>query len=222
MSKNILIVESENDKYFIEALTTKINLKKIEVSTPICKVDDYECLKGIGNLKFRLERLKADIKKSGIEKIGIIIDANNEGIQKRIELINKALKSVFNLENDLKNINEFVEDKSENVKFACYIINVNGLGELETVLKFIKKDDSTFADCLENWKKCLKENDKEIKEKDFDKFWLNVYQRFDCCNKNEQKQAGRKCNFEASMKKNIWNFDHEKLEDLKTFLRMFN
>jgi len=28
--------------------------------------------------------------------------------------------------------------------------------------------------------------------------------------------------FQASMKKDIWNFDHEILEDLKTFLRMFN
>jgi len=37
---------------------------------------------------------------------------------------------------------------------------------------------------------------------------------------NESRQE--KCCFEASMKKDIWNFDHGISEDLKTFLRMFN
>ena len=44
--------------------------------------------------------------------------------------------------------------------------------------------------------------------------------------KKDQKQAGRKCtmnNFDYIMenKSNIWNLDHPILEDLKTFLALF-
>ncbi len=55
-----------------------------------------------------------------------------------------------------------------------------------TVLKAIKSHDSTYADCLNNWKICLEQKNKTIKPKKFDKFWLNIYLRYDCCTKNEQ------------------------------------
>ena len=224
VNKNILIVESVNDKYFIEALIDYINLKNIEVSIPICKIDKFECLDGLSekNLQKRFVELSSSIHKHNIQKIGIILDANNEGIQKRIELLNKTLKSVFHLKTDLKNINEFVEAKSIDTHFACFIMNIDGFGELETVLKTIKKEDSIFADCLVSWKNCLAENKKAIKDKDFDKFWLNVYQRYDCCSNSERRQAGKNCSFEASMKKDIWNFEHKILDDLKFFLKLFN
>jgi hypothetical protein len=43
---NLIIVESENDQYFIEALIEKLNLRNIEVGKPICKIDDFDCLGG--------------------------------------------------------------------------------------------------------------------------------------------------------------------------------
>ena len=43
--------------------------------------------------------------------------------------------------------------------------------------------------------------------------------RFDSCTKEEKKQAGRKCIFKASMQKNIWDFDHECLNELKAFFK---
>ena len=58
--------------------------------------------------------------------------------------------------------------------------------------------------------------------RDFDKFWVSVYQRHDCCDKNDKKQAGRKCNPEASLQKDIWDFAHPVLNDLKSYLAMFN
>ncbi len=104
---------------------------------------------------------------------------------------------------------------------ACYITNVEGYGEQITVLKTIKSKDSPFADCLYEWKKCLEERSQTIKDKDFDKFWVNTYQRFDLSTKKEQKQAFRKCNPEASMKKDIWNFEHRVLDGSKEFLKLF-
>lgn len=222
MSRNILIVESENDQYFIESLKDYLNIYDVNIDTPICTIDDYECLSGLSKVKLeaKLQELKIEIEKRGIEKIGILLDADNEGIAKRIELINEALK-VIDKDLNLTRCNHFIKSESLEIEIACYITNVEGYGELETVLKTIKSKDSPFADCLYEWKKCLEERSQTIKDKDFDKFWVNTYQRFDCCTKKEQKQAGRKCNPEASMKKDIWNFEHSVLDGLKEFLKLF-
>ena len=76
-------------------------------------------------------------------------------------------------------INKLEKSYKLDVDFICYIINVNGYGELETVLKLIKKSDSFFADCLDSWRECLKIHNKCISDKDFDKFYINNYIRFD-------------------------------------------
>jgi hypothetical protein len=96
VSKNILIVESENDKYFIESLKEYLNISDVEIDTPICSIDDYECLNGLSKAKLthKLQEIKIDIEKRGIEKLGIILDADKEGIEKRIELINEVLKVI--------------------------------------------------------------------------------------------------------------------------------
>jgi hypothetical protein len=50
---------------------------------------------------------------------------------------------------------------------------------------------------------------------------VQVYQRYDCCTNQEQKQAGRKCNNEASLKnKSIYDYDRDipELNELKAFL----
>jgi len=205
---NLLIVESQNDQYFIEALIAHMNID-IEVGQPICQVDEYECLGGIGKLDERLKALSHRIIKGELERVGIIFDADKVGIAKRTEQIQEK-------------INEMVEELPKEfhglIDFFIYIQNHEGYGELESVLKMIKKSDSTIADCLESWQECLPDG-KKVSQKDFDKFWIQVYQRYDCCTKKEQKQAGIKCNNEISLKeKDIWNFDHEILNDLKTFL----
>jgi len=219
---NILIVESKNDKYFIEAFIDYLNIDNVDIAPPICSIDDYECLNTLSlkSLENKLEILAGQVGKKGIEKIGIIIDADKAGIDKRIELINEALQIID--ENLHLNVcNNFVTSKALDVEIACYIMNVDGFGELETVLKAIKSQDSTHADCLDSWKQCLEKKDKTITNKEFNKFWVNIYQRFDHCIKKDKKQAGKKCNFAISMKKDIWNFESDKLNELKNFLNLF-
>ncbi|MEI6065678.1 MAG: DUF3226 domain-containing protein, partial [Pseudanabaena sp. ELA748] len=111
-----------------------------------------------------------------------------------------------------------------NVQLACYFTNIDGQGELETVLKIIKQKESIHADCLESWKNCLVSNGKTIKDKDFDKFWVNIYVRFDTCSNKDKKQAGSKCTFEYAMKNKaeIWDLEHPALESLNQFLSLFD
>jgi len=198
---NILIVESQNDKFFIEALLEYMELS-IKIDEPICNIDEFECLNGMNNLEFKLNSLKTKIVKKGIEKVGIILDSDNDGIKKREQFIIQTIQNVFG---------EFDENL-----FKIYVMNVDGYGELENVLKYIAKN-SVYADCLEEWNKCLGKN--KLNQKQFIKLWIQFYQRYDCCSKKEQKQADKKCNNEISLKKiDCWDFDNENLDELKQFL----
>ncbi|MCK4843205.1 MAG: hypothetical protein KAT04_15195 [Methylococcales bacterium] len=201
---NLLIVESHNDKYFFEALIAHINVP-IEIDSPIYAIDEYECLYGINQLEKKLTALKSQVAKEGIDKIGVILDADNVGIKARKQEIRDTIKLVFG--------------DNPDTAFSIYILNVDGKGELETLLKAIKSAESPMADCLDAWQQCLTSKDETLTQKDFDKFWIQIYHRYDCCSNQEKRQAGCKCNFEASLKKKIYNFDKEELNDLKHFLK---
>ena len=227
---NLLIVESKNDKIFIEAIIRDLNYD-IEIDEPICKIDDDECLEGLSEKKLvnALNSLAADIQKKDIQKIGIVIDMDNFSREERLAFIDKCIKQVFQTQASISKIGEFIEiltPNQEAIQLACYFTNVDNRGELETVLKTIKTEDSTFADCLEIWRECLNQQGKSISDKDYDKFWVNLYIRYDTCSRSERKQAERKCsmkNFEYVMenKKAIWDFSHPILAELKAFLNLF-
>jgi len=125
------------------------------------------------------------------------------GTEKRINQIQEKIDLVFH--------------EIQDIEFTIHIIHVDGNGELETVLKKIKSKDSTVADCLESWQECIEEN-KKLNQKEFDKVWIQMYQRYDCCTKKEAKQAGKNCNNEASFSKSIYNLDDPILNELKIFL----
>lgn len=232
---NLIIVESANDKYFVEAFIEKLNLNNIEVGQPICNIYDFNCLGGIGHLKARLNVLEFD----NYNKIGIILDADEVGIEKRIELINESLKSVCN-DVQIDKINHLYRSEALDLEIACYITNVTGKGELETVMKEIKSEDSTYADCLNAWRDCLESKDITIKDKEFDKIWVSHYLKYDTCLGKDKKQKSKKCSNELinntenteeiennlksndfTIKKDIWDFNHSALSELKKFLQLF-
>lgn len=213
---NKLIVESKNDKFFIERLIKILNLQNIEVSEPICLIDECICLDGLGNLEKKLRDEKLD----SINKIGILLDADNEGVSKRIDEINKILKNL-DINIVFENINELKKDEKKDIEIACHILNIKDKGSLDNILKAIAKSPSNYADCLESWKKCLEEKKEKVSDPIFTKFWVNNYLRFDTCTKEEQKQISEKCNFEKALEKDVWNFEHQALDSLKDFLKLF-
>lgn len=212
---SLIIVESENDKYFIEAFIDKLKLENIEIGKPICHIYEFDCLGGYNNLKARLEALKLD----KYNKIGIILDADEVGVKERVDFVNECLKSICD-DVYLEAINTLQRSEALDLEIACYIMNVDGKGELETVMKRVTSEDTTYADCLESWRNCLIQNKKDVKDKTFDKFWIDIYQRYDNCKEN-QSNANENCKGEKSIKKDIWNFEHPLLNDLKKFLLLF-
>lgn len=213
---NKLIVESDNDKIFIEKLKSILNIDNLEISQPLCSIDEFICLDGLGNLEKKLK----DIKLDELDKLGILIDADEVGIEKRISEINKILKKL-DIDIVFENINEFKKDSKNDIEIAFHILNIDDTGSLDNILKTIAKEKSDYADCLEAWKKCLEEKGETISDTIFTKFWVNNYLRFDICDKEEQKQSSKKCILEKALEKDVWNFEHKALDSLKDFLKMF-
>lgn len=238
---NLLIVEGKSDQPFVEALTKHLNLSNVEFGIPICKIDDYECLQGEGELGKQLKSLILDVKngRKEIRQIGIILDIDKNGLKPRIKFVNsqlKQLKFLLGKQYRIVEAGEFIpltvptydeDDEEIIIELACFFMNVEGVGELETVLKAIKAKESLYADCLQNWRDCLKSYNQEISDKFFDKHWLHYYIRYDTCSDEEQRLAGdycdvRKLDYVFKNKPDIFNFDHEVLDELKAFLLMFN
>ncbi|MEG3863956.1 DUF3226 domain-containing protein [Microcoleus sp. herbarium12] len=225
---NLVIVESKNDKIFMQAMVEKLNCD-IQVASPIY-IDDYQSLEGLSETELTkaLKNLERKIDRKDIEKIGIIIDIDNCSEQERLQFVDKCIKQVFEAES-LSSTKQFIDICTKlgtNANLACYFTNVGGRGELETLLKEIKAIQSPYADCLNSWQTCIESQGKEINQKEFDKFWVSIYLRYDTCSNQEQKQAGKKCSmsgFDYVMehKKDIWDWNNPALDDLKEFFRLF-
>lgn len=233
MGSNVVIVESKNDKFFFDAIIRHLNCS-IEIAPPLenasqvlISQEDYREMDGLDSSKLKkaLKDLQAEIQKGEIERIGVIIDADNSSIEDRISLINECIQEVFPGSPMLQSICEFINLVFEDfdIQLACYITNVDGQGELETVLRRIKNKPSPYADCLSYWRSCVESNNKTISEKEFDKFWVTIYLRYDTCSNNDRRQAQRKCSLEYAMenKTEIWDFNHCILDELKHFFGMF-
>ena len=225
---NIVIVESKNDAIFMKAMVEKLNCD-IQVEKPIY-IEDYERLEGLSETELikALKNLIRKIDRKDIEKIGIIIDIDNYSEQERLKFVDRCIKQVFQAES-LSSTKQFIDiggDNGTKAKLACYFTNVGGKGELETLLKAIKARESPHADCLNSWKTCIESQGQQINQKDFDKFWVSIYLRYDTCSNQEQQQAGRKCtmsgfDYVMKHKKDIWDWDNSALDDLKEFFKLF-
>ena len=227
MGRNILIVESKNDEYFFRSVIKHLNYD-IEIESPIFADEDYRPMGGLDPTKLTqaLKSIRAEIQKEDIERIGIIIDIDRDSEIDRIKFINECIVKVFPEAVLIDRINQFIDLNFEDyqIQLACYFTNVNGQGELETVLKTIKSQDSTHADCLDRWRECLTSNNRKITDKNFDKLWIANYIRYDTSTKDEKKDAANKLtlNYALENKSSIWNLDHPILAELKVFFKLFN
>jgi hypothetical protein len=245
---NILIVESENDEYFVEALA-----KEISVANKACKIDDFKHAsldpkKLTTSISDALTEVSRDIS-----KIGIIIDIDDNSFQERINLINSCIKEALIKRgwdvpvHLLKDVNQFVTVTIEgiDIKIACHFTNVDGQGELDTILKAIKTQSSVFADSLnKGWRKSFLGKGKRIakkrgesgniSEKEILKLWVDFYKRFDTLKRGDRDkhntdwkgimlgQTSFDSKFVRQRGKDIFNLNHPKLDSLKAFLQMFN
>ena len=249
---NTLIVESENDQYFVEALINEMGIK----GNKVLSVDQF--------IYSSLDKKKLTTKISSVldiarysEKVGIILDMDDSNKLDRISLVNECLVDAFiergypRPENLLSDVNKFVENDMDDllkVKVSCFFTNVNGEGELETVLKSIKTKTSYFADCLyDGWCECLvkkglvisdRGNACDISKKEILKLWVDFYKRFDTLKKSDRNEKntnwqgimlgefqnkGRNTKLNKVRGGDIFDLKNDEiLGDIKSFLAMFS
>ena len=228
---NHLIVESKNDQYFIEALVREVNASIDQMST--IAIDEYDLLDGLDSKKFQdaLRNLKSKAEKGQVDRIGIILDLDQNTEATRLQFVNDGIQIVFRSELECTKTGEFIHIEQEepylSVDVACYFTQVNGAGELETLLKTIKAQPSPYADCLQAWRECLATQGETIRDKEFDKLWVAQYIRWDTCISGEQKQANKYCSmatfkYVMEHKTHIWDWNHVALDGLKQFLQLFS
>jgi len=185
-------------------------------------------MKGIDSFDFstRIEKelqiAKSDLK-TGLKKLSIIIDHDNDSIENRISFLNKMVHSVFGKENSLSTTSDsiYINVDTFQIDISCFFIGVDGVGELSTLLKAIKCTSSTYSDCLENWWQCADPEKKVIDQVEFDKSWYHYYIKWDNSTHQERQQAGKYCTLLYSLeeKGHIWNLDSEYLTKLNSYLK---
>lgn len=234
---NLIIAESKNDTAFFKTLIAHLNFKTAEVDHPIFVDDDtFRTINGSDpdsdkptSLITKFNDIQTEILKKRIRRIGVILDLDDKTVAERLEMVNSALRTSFSTTSSVGAINaigEFATIKNSEweVSVACYFTNYGGRGELETLLKNIVSCTSVSADCLSMWRLCLEQHGKKISDKEYDKFWISNYIRFDTCSKRESKQAEKYCsmkNFTYILQKGVFNLDSPLLNDLKRFLLLF-
>jgi len=109
--RNILIVESFNDKSFVELLLSDLKLAQNTLTETIEIIDLHKFpdpdnpaneLRGKKNIGKRLNALSRDIRNRAdykdVSKVGIILDMDSDTIEENLELINERLgKDIFDL-----------------------------------------------------------------------------------------------------------------------------
>jgi hypothetical protein len=218
-----IIVEGKSDRFFIEAL---LGIQGI-VSPLVEELGGINDFEYSDKIEKKLILLKSQAENKSLSKIGIIIDQDAKE-NNRIIFLNKMIQKVFGAEYALKEERKPIEIKvgDYTVELSCFIMKVDGVGELSTMLKAIKpvNKSSAFADCLEKWWECADAEKKVIDQIEFDKNWYHYYIKWDNSTHQERQQANKYCSLEYSLnhKKDIWDFENEILNNLKKYLSTFS
>ena len=248
----IFIVESENDEFFVRALITEMQ----QTAAKVYAIEEFKHSNlSETALKTQISSALIDLRSINGAMLGIILDIDEAAQQDRLDLVNRCIQKAFyeNFERDIDTIlsqtNQLYPlriDEYTTVQVACHFTNVDGKGELETVLKSIKTQDSTFADCLECWQKCFEQRNKklaakgeqgDITDKEMLKLWVDFYKRFDTMKKGKRNElntdwkgiwlgetapnkrgATRQVEARGTT---IFDLNHTVLNDLKNFIRLF-
>ena len=174
--RNIIIVEGISDKKFLEGYLAYLKEDFPKKYFLIEKAEGQDRISSI------LTAHQISINKGETKNIGILLDADDEGIQAKIQnKINPAIKKAFQVENAVKAPNAISQIKYGNnsVNIFCYIFNIDGKGELEDILKEIRTDkNAEIPICLDKFVECMKGFNEAYPEKTYNDPILVFYGTF--------------------------------------------
>lgn len=209
---------SEVNKIFVEGAPDEAFFKHIMTTLGITNttITSFHNLKGKDDLKNAM----ALIKKGELNKIGVIVDADEVGIAQRVSEISTIIKEKYSDINIIQE-NTLYTSAVHDVEIGVHVLNVNGKGELTTLLRTISSKETIFAKCLDQWKNCYVAQGKHISDNDFDKIWVSTYIRMDAMTESEKRDALVNNRLDIAITKDYWDYEHDSLEQIKFFLKLF-
>ena len=189
---SVILVEGKEDKVFFEYLCRK---KGVDV--------EVKSMGGKDKLEYALREEKFD----RIKKLGIVIDADDEGVIKRKAFIEDVCAKV----------------DTGFVTIYPLIVHVKGQGSLDTLLISLLKSGMNEKktkgyDCFDKWGKCYEGG---LTVSELDKLRLQILIRYDLCTKQERAHFSKNCGIEKVLNKYILDFNHPVLSEIDDFLCHF-
>jgi len=201
--RNILIVESFNDKSFIELLLSDLKLTKNTLTEIIEIIDLHKFpdpdnpaneLRGKKNIGKRLNALSRDIRTRAdykdVSKVGVILDMDSDTPEQNLKLVNEAIEYAFKTKVNLTDESEEVTieiplDRLNTfpIEVSCFFTkDQTGEGNLETLLYEIRRNPDIpvpYADCLALWRDCVSSSASPIQVAPgvFQKMWADNFLR---------------------------------------------
>jgi len=213
--RNIIIVEGISDKKFLEGYIAYL---KEDFPKEYFLIEEAKGQDAIFSI---LKAHQISINKGETKNIGILLDADDEGVTAKIEnKINPAIEKAFNIKNAVKAPNEIspINYGSNIVNIFCYIFNIDGKGELEDILKEIRTDkNAEIPICLDKFVECMKGFNEAYPEKTYKKNFIHFY-GYECLKREGIKSKLKGYEYYTPQ---YWNFEDDRLKELKQFLDLF-
>ncbi|MFM9952151.1 MAG: DUF3226 domain-containing protein [Saprospiraceae bacterium] len=201
--RNILIVESFNDKSFIELLLSDLKLTQNTLTETIEIIDLHKFpdpdnpaneLRGKKNIGKRLNSLYIDLRNRAeykdVSKVGIILDMDSDTLEQNLKLVNEAIEYAFKINSSLSKEGEpaTIEIPLDRlntfpIEVSCFFTkDQTGKGNLETLLYEIRRNPDIpvpYADCLARWRDCVSSSASPIQVAPgvFQKMWADNFLR---------------------------------------------
>ncbi len=220
---NIIIVEGVTDQRFLEGY-----IAYLQETFPkkYLLIDDIQRACGQDAIATTLNSQKISIKKGEVKNIGIILDADSDGITAKIESkVNPAIEKAFGVRDALSAPVKkcLINYENREISMFCYIFNVDGKGELEDILIEIRTDKNAGIPlCLNSFVSCMQGFNEAYPEKGYKKELVYLY-GYECISKEGYdteiiRSKLKKCDYYYPK---YWNFEHDLLNDLKYFFDLF-
>lgn len=233
--QSIIIVESLNDKAFIDLLLKAegSNAESVAFLDLARTQESQHWGKNEKALKDRLTIIKGQLFQpiyGQVTRIGIIIDADSDSFEKNQQIIQEAIKNGLGVtvfitkEGEETPPIEVTNDSGEaaTIRLSFFLMkDTTGTGYLETVLRAIATGTCAACECLQEINACV-EGKIQRTLGNFDKQWISYYLRHKVSNKDRKK--GDELPTSALLEKygkELFNLDDELLDGLRKYLAQF-
>lgn len=209
--KNIIIVEGKTDQKFLEEFIAYL---KKNFPLKYVPIDVIKKANGQDGVLSILNALKILMNTGQIKNIGILIDADEEGVLSKLQdKINPAIEKAFHIKSLITSPNKkcTINFGSYTVNIFCHIFNVSGKGELEDILKEIRSNKNTPSTlCLDKFVNCINGFNEAYDKKEYNKNFIYFY-GYDCIKKeglcSDDTRIKLKNNDYFSSE--YWDFEHD-------------